>query len=162
MDGLQWWALWLAQTQVQARGWLEENGALIVAVLALIGSLGTGYWGWKQKRTPTGEAQLDDERQYRLELRAENKDLKAEVVELEKLNDALNTQNKQLRKENEQLAEIRAKLEAQNTLLVEQAQHRDREIQALKEDVARLTRDVTRLERRREPRTEAGNDSPSN
>ena len=143
----------------QSQDWLAQNGALLVAVVALISALGTGIIGIKQKRTPTGEAQLDDERQYRLELRSENKDLKAELSEVEKLNDNLTTQNKQLKRENDTLTEIKVKLEEQNRILIEQAAHRDKEIQALKEDIQRLTRDVTRLERRREPRTGDNNDS---
>jgi predicted RNase H-like nuclease (RuvC/YqgF family) len=138
-------AVWLMQT----RGWLEDNGALIVAGLALMGTMATGYWGWKQKRTPTGEAQLDDERQYRMELRTEVKEQRVEIAELEKLNDTLTLQNKQLQRENEQLAEIRAKLELQNQTLIEQAAQRDKEIASLKEDVYRLNRQVSELERRR-------------
>lgn len=132
--------------QANEENWLAQNGALLVAVLALIGTVVTGWWGWKQKRTPTGEAQLDDERQYRLELRSENRDLKAEVTAIEALNDTLTDQNRQLRKENTQLTEIKEGLEKQCALLVEEKTQRDLEIVALKEDVLRLHRLVTKLE----------------
>lgn len=144
---------------LQTQDWLAQNGALLISVVALLSAVATGVIGIKQKRTPTGEAQLDDERQYRHELRSENKDLKVELAEVEKLNDNLTTQNKQLQKENDTLTAIKLQLEEQNRTLIEQAAQRDKEIRELKEDVARLTRDVTRLERRREPRTEGDNGS---
>jgi dephospho-CoA kinase len=144
--------VWLMQT----RGWLEDNGALIVAGLALMGTMATGYWGWKQKRTPTGEAQLDDERQYRMELRAEVKEKRVEVAELEKLTDALTTQNKQLQRENEKLIEIKDMLEANNKalqekvsqLMAEVGQQKAR-ITELNGSIADLTLTVKELERRR-------------
>lgn len=142
----------LAQTNTD--NWLAQNGAFLVAVLALMGSALTGWWGWKQKRTPTGEAQLDDERQYRLELRGENRDLKAEVAAIEVLNDTLTDQNRQLRKENAHLSEIKESLEKQCAILVEEKAQRDQEVAALKEDVLRLHRLVTRLETQLELRKE--------
>lgn len=151
MDGLVW-VVQFVQAQAETRGWLEANGALVVSVLALLGSAATGYWGWRQKKQPTGEAQLDDERQYRLELRSENRDLKAEIMEVEKLNDNLTTQNRELRKENTNLSEIKDKLEKQIGLLVEEKKQRDVEVAALKEDVLRLHRLVTKLETQLEDR----------
>lgn len=138
--------------QANERDWLAQNGALLVAVLALMGTAVTGWWGWRQKKTPTGEAQLDDERQYRLELRSENRDLKAEIAEVEKLNDNLTMQNRELRKENANLSEIRDQLEKQCALLVEEKKQRDVEVAALKEDVLRLHRLVTKLETQLEDR----------
>lgn len=140
--------------QANEQGWLAQNGALLVAVLALMGTAVTGWWGWKQKRTPTGESQLDDERQYRLELRSENRDIKAEVQAIEVLNDTLTDQNRQLRKENAALLEIREQLEKQCALLMEEKKQRDVEVSALKEDVLRLHRLVTKLESQLEKRNE--------
>lgn len=137
----------------QAQDWLSQNGALLVAVLALMGTVATGYWGWKQKRTPTGEAQLDDERQYRMELRSENKDQKAEIVALNKQVDELVTQNRQLRREIEELSDIKEQLEAQNKMLLEEKERTAQRIKELEADVLRLTRQVGQLEQRRTPRT---------
>lgn len=138
--------------QASEDNWLAQNGALLVAVLSLVGSALAGWWGWKQKRTPTGEAQLDDERQYRLELRSENRDLKSEIQAIEVLNDTLTDQNRQLRKENASLTEIKENLERQLVMLTEEKAQRDIEVAALKEDVLRLHRLVTKLELQLEER----------
>lgn len=163
-------AVWIVQAQAESRGWLEQNGALIVAVLALLGTVATGYWGWRQKKQPTGEAQLDDERQYRQELRTENRDVKAEILEVRKLNKALNLQNDELLKENASLLSIKSELEGQNrkldeqiTLLLDEARKRDAKITELNASIADLIIKVQSLERRRTDRgTEARKDDNSN
>lgn len=126
--------------------WLARYGSLILAILAIFGTGVTGYWGWQQKKTPTGEAKLDDERQYRLELRTENRDLKAELAEVEKLNDNLSSLNRELRKENQSLRGIKEGLDVHLKILVDEKAQRDAEVLELKENVVRLSRQVTRLE----------------
>ena len=152
---------------LQSQDWFATNGALLVAVVALVSAIATGIIGIKQKRTPTGEAQLDDERQYRLELRSENRDLKAEVAAVEKLNDTLTAQNRQLQKENEKLTEIKETLEVNNQSLQEkvvelmaEVKRQAAKITELNGSIADLTLKVKGLERRREPRT-GDNDNAS-
>lgn len=135
----------LMLVQAQAQGWFEQNSGIIIAIIAILGTAVQGYMGTRQKRTPTGEAQLDDERAYRLELRTENRDLRTEKVALEDENDVLRAKNRELDNQVGVMRDAQEKHAALVKELQAQIAEKDLELKTKNATIQRLNTEITVL-----------------
>ena len=131
--------------QITGGGFDLEPG-VIIALIALLGTALTGWWGYRQRKTVSGDTDLQFRQQFSEGIQKANIELERGHKELEKSNRELEEQNRVLTRQNAKLDELNQAQAEQIASLKAEAAMRTQQIAILEQNILSLNRRITQLE----------------